>query len=58
MKVFDSKKSEREKMYEIEIDVSLTQNVDEKILIDLKYEEKERIEEIFRQIVKKAKKKM
>ena len=58
MKVFDSKKNERKKMYEIEIDVSLTQNVDEKILIDLKYEEEKRTEEILRQIVKEAKKKM
>ena len=58
MKVFDSKKNERKEMYEIEIDVSLTQNVDEKTLIDLKYEKKERAEEILRQIVKKAEKEM
>ena len=58
MKVFGSKKSEREEMYEIEIDVSLTQDVDEKTLIDLKYEEEERAEEILRQIVEEAKKEM
>ena len=58
MKVFGSKKSEREEMYEIEIDVSLTQDVDEKTFIDLKYEEEERAEEIFRQIVEEAKKEM
>ena len=58
MKVFDSRKSEREKMYEIEIDVSLTQNVDEKTLIDLKYEKEERVEKILRQIIKEAKKEM
>ena len=58
MKMFDSKKSEKEKMYEIEIDVSLTQDVDEKTLIDLKYEEEKKIEEILRQIIEEAKKKM
>ena len=58
MKMFDSKKSEREKMYEIEIDISLTQDVDEKTLIDLKYEKEKKTEKIFRQIVKEAKKKM
>ena len=57
MKVFDSKKNEK-KMYEIENDVSLTQNVDEKTLIDLKYEKKEKIEKILRQIVKETKKEM
>ena len=40
MKMFDSKKNERKKIYEIEIDVSLTQNVDEKTFSDLKYEKK------------------
>ena len=58
MKMFDSRKKNRKKIYEVEMNVALTQNVDVETLIDLKYEKKKKTEEIFRQIVKKAEKKM
>ena len=58
MKMSDLEKKDRKEVYEIEMNVALTQNVDVETLIDLKYEKKEKAEEILRQIVKKAEKEM
>ena len=40
MKMFDFEKKNRKKIYEIEMNVALTQNVDIETFIDLKYEKK------------------
>ena len=40
MKMFDFEKKNRKKIYEIEMNVALTQNVNVEIFIDLKYEKK------------------
>ena len=56
MKIFDFEKKNRKEIYEIEMNVALTQNVNIETFIDLKYEKKKKLKKFFDKLQKKLKK--